>query len=106
MASTTGIDEKTAYGDQRGEKFELEQTSKSSATDEAEAQVAGGAYDEAEAERVLRKVDWRLVPILSLLYLVAFIDRSNSTFSNPEHIHKLSAMYLTLLQLATRKSQA
>ncbi|KAJ4361719.1 hypothetical protein N0V95_001612 [Ascochyta clinopodiicola] len=33
--------------------------------------------DEAEASRVLRKVDYRLVPMLSLLYLVAFIDRSN-----------------------------
>jgi hypothetical protein len=34
--------------------------------------------DEKEARRILAKVDWRLVPILSLLYLVAFIDRSNS----------------------------
>jgi hypothetical protein len=34
--------------------------------------------DEAESARVLRKVDMRLVPMLSLLYLVAFIDRSNS----------------------------
>jgi hypothetical protein len=93
MASRTEIDAKTAYGDQQTEKLELEQTSKSSATGEAEAQVAGGAYDEAEAQRVLRKVDWRLVPILSLLYLVAFIDRSNSMFSpSPNtHIHKLSA---------------
>lgn len=35
-------------------------------------------YDGPEARRILSKVDWRLVPILSLLYLVAFIDRSNS----------------------------
>lgn len=33
--------------------------------------------DEQESARVLRKVDWRLVPMLALLYLVAFIDRSN-----------------------------
>lgn len=33
---------------------------------------------EAEAKRILKKVDFRLVPVLSLLYLVAFIDRSNS----------------------------
>lgn len=33
---------------------------------------------EAEAKRVLRKVDYRLVPLLTFLYLVAFIDRSNS----------------------------
>jgi hypothetical protein len=36
--------------------------------------------EEKEAARVLRKVDVRLVPILTLLYLVAFIDRSNSTY--------------------------
>jgi hypothetical protein len=39
--------------------------------------------DEAESARVLRKVDMRLVPMLSLLYLVAFIDRSNSMSSFP-----------------------
>ncbi|KAF2742359.1 MFS general substrate transporter [Sporormia fimetaria CBS 119925] len=32
---------------------------------------------EAEAKRILSKVDYRLVPLLALLYLVAFIDRSN-----------------------------
>jgi MFS family permease len=31
----------------------------------------------AEGQRALKKVDYRLVPLLSLLYLVAFIDRSN-----------------------------
>ncbi|KAF2848328.1 MFS general substrate transporter [Plenodomus tracheiphilus IPT5] len=41
---------------------------------ELEAQLVD---DEAEANRVLRKVDMRLVPMLALLYLVAFIDRSN-----------------------------
>ncbi|KAK3658394.1 hypothetical protein LTR56_001805 [Elasticomyces elasticus] len=30
-----------------------------------------------EGRRILRKIDFRLVPVLSLLYLVAFIDRSN-----------------------------
>ncbi|PVH93054.1 MFS general substrate transporter [Periconia macrospinosa] len=33
--------------------------------------------DETEARRILSKVDYRLVPFLALLYLVAFIDRSN-----------------------------
>ncbi len=31
----------------------------------------------AEGRRILKKVDYHLVPLLSLLYLVAFIDRSN-----------------------------
>jgi hypothetical protein len=30
-----------------------------------------------EGRRALRKVDYRLVPLLAILYLVAFIDRSN-----------------------------
>ncbi|KAF2098516.1 MFS general substrate transporter [Rhizodiscina lignyota] len=37
-------------------------------------------YDHATPEeelRVLRKIDYRLVPLLALLYLVAFVDRSN-----------------------------
>lgn len=32
---------------------------------------------EAEKRRILRKVDWHVIPILTLLYLVAFVDRSN-----------------------------
>ena len=35
----------------------------------------------AEQRRVLSKVDYRLVPLLTLLYLVSFVDRSNSTYS-------------------------
>lgn len=55
-----------------------EKISHSSKSGELEAQPT--EYDEAEAARVLRKVDVRLVPMLALLYLVAFIDRSNSTY--------------------------
>ncbi|KAK7906260.1 hypothetical protein LTR67_000986 [Exophiala xenobiotica] len=33
--------------------------------------------DPAEQTRILRKVDYRLVPLLALLYLLAFIDRGN-----------------------------
>lgn len=35
--------------------------------------------DPEAVARALRKVDYRLVPVLSLLYLVAYVDRSNST---------------------------
>lgn len=52
-----------------------EKISHSSNSGKLEAQNV--EYDEAEAARVLRKVDMRLVPMLALLYLVAFIDRSN-----------------------------
>ncbi|KAG9185414.1 MFS general substrate transporter [Alternaria panax] len=52
-----------------------EKISTSSGSGELEAQNID--LEEKEAARVLRKVDMRLVPMLSLLYLVAFIDRSN-----------------------------
>lgn len=34
-------------------------------------------YDDAETKRVLRKVDYRLVPMLMLLYLICFVDKGN-----------------------------
>lgn len=37
-------------------------------------------YDEKETKNILRKVDWRLLPMLTLLYVLSFIDRSNSEY--------------------------
>lgn len=34
-------------------------------------------YHDKEVRRILRKVDYRLVPMLTLLYLLAFLDRGN-----------------------------
>lgn len=34
-------------------------------------------FDDVETAKVLRKIDWRLLPMLSFLYLLAFLDRSN-----------------------------
>lgn len=34
-------------------------------------------YHDKEVTRILRKVDYRLVPMLTLLYLLAFLDRGN-----------------------------
>ncbi|KAF2846543.1 phthalate transporter-like protein [Plenodomus tracheiphilus IPT5] len=38
---------------------------------------SGVIYDEIEEKRLLRKVDWRLLPILGALYSIALIDRTN-----------------------------
>lgn len=35
------------------------------------------AFDPKETKRILRKIDIRLIPVLALLYLLAFLDRSN-----------------------------
>lgn len=34
-------------------------------------------YDDKEVKAMLRKVDWRLMPILTYLYLVSYLDRGN-----------------------------
>lgn len=35
------------------------------------------SFTPEEQKKILRKVDWRLVPLLSFPYLVSFIDRGN-----------------------------
>lgn len=32
-------------------------------------------FDPKETKRILRKVDFRLIPVLAVLYLLAFLDR-------------------------------
>lgn len=34
-------------------------------------------YDDAETKRIIRKIDIRLMPLLTVLYLLSFLDRSN-----------------------------
>lgn len=34
-------------------------------------------YDDAETKRILRKVDYRLLPVLTILYILSYLDRSN-----------------------------
>ncbi|KAH6704245.1 major facilitator superfamily domain-containing protein [Leptodontidium sp. MPI-SDFR-AT-0119] len=34
-------------------------------------------FDKQETRRIMRKIDFRLIPLLSVLYLMAFLDRSN-----------------------------
>ncbi|KAM0548786.1 hypothetical protein ACHAPJ_009782 [Fusarium lateritium] len=43
----------------------------------ADLQGQEPVYDEREAKAILRKVDWRLLPMLTLLYVLSFLDRSN-----------------------------
>ena len=33
--------------------------------------------DPVEVKRIIRKIDWRLVPLLGLLYMLTFLDRVN-----------------------------
>ncbi|KAM0231958.1 hypothetical protein ACHAPO_008257 [Fusarium lateritium] len=36
-----------------------------------------GGFDQASTKKLLRKIDWTLIPFLALLYLLSFLDRTN-----------------------------
>jgi hypothetical protein len=44
---------------------------------ESDIQCQSGNFTPAEEKRLVRKLDWRILPLTSLLYLFAYLDRSN-----------------------------
>lgn len=46
-------------------------------TKHEEAAIPPPQFDEGEVRRARRKIDFHLLPMLTLLYLLAFIDRGN-----------------------------
>ncbi|KAF5611937.1 high-affinity nicotinic acid transporter [Fusarium subglutinans] len=47
-------------------------------TDNAKVSLAEGAgFTEADTKRLIRKIDWSIIPFVSLLYLLSFLDRTN-----------------------------
>lgn len=65
-----------------GEKFpedqqvEVKNTAIAYGHNEEDAQFMA-SFDEKKKKQMYRKVDWRLIPMLAFLYLVAYIDRAN-----------------------------
>lgn len=45
------------------------------ASDRSSGDVLDSAWTEAEERAVRRKLDWHLVPVVTLLYLLCFLDR-------------------------------
>ena len=39
--------------------------------------LSTATYDAAATKRLLRKIDRNILPVLSILYLLSFLDRSN-----------------------------
>lgn len=39
-------------------------------------------YDPAEVKRVLRKIDWRIMPILFVTYTLQYLDKNTINFSS------------------------
>lgn len=36
-----------------------------------------GGWSEADTKRLIRKIDWAIIPFVALLYLLSFLDRTN-----------------------------
>lgn len=57
-----------------------------------------------EQKKILRKVDWRIVPLLSFLYLVSFIDRGNCKSTAMYTASALNTIFADVKQWAMPKS--
>lgn len=45
--------------------------------DREEYDYLSSKFDTKRRKKLLRKIDWRLLPVLSLFYLISFMDRAN-----------------------------
>jgi len=70
------------------EQAKIDEASSDRATDE-------GGPDAIDEKKLLRKLDWHLVPGLTLLFLLSFLDRSNGNFLFRSS-HLLSAHLLSV----------
>jgi len=65
-------------------------------------QVIEEGEDAIDEKKLLRKLDWHLVPGVTVLFLLSFLDRSNG---NPSLSLSLSSLHLTFFQLGTLVSR-
>ncbi|KUI71877.1 hypothetical protein VM1G_07478 [Cytospora mali] len=45
-------------------------------------------YDQKATKRLLRKLDWHIIPFMSLIYLLCFLDRTNIGNARLDHLEK------------------
>jgi len=62
----------------RPAEFEIDRSSSPTSSDDNTISApAALTWDEAEEQRIRRKLDWHIVPLVTLLYLLCFLDRAN-----------------------------
>lgn len=65
------------------EKIEASHLEKTGGTIDVSSPLDDGVvvteYDEKEVKKILRRIDWRLLPVLTILYLLAFIGACQIT---------------------------
>ena len=82
--STSHVDEKAAALEHR-ENADVMRARKPTKADKIKAidaiatapGVTRASFAHIDEKKLLRKMDWRLLPMLTLLYLLSFIDRGN-----------------------------
>lgn len=70
----------TALETMASEKREVARPDASSGSN---SDVEGIVHGDVNEKALLRKLDLRLLPAVSILYLLSFLDRSNGTFGDP-----------------------
>lgn len=62
-------------------------------------------FEQSEVKRILRKIDLRLLPVLTALYLMSFLDRSNSQYLTTCSLqHKRAEMSVLSRKCQRRRS--
>ncbi|KAL8365417.1 hypothetical protein RB595_004292 [Gaeumannomyces hyphopodioides] len=52
------------------------------------AAVEAQGFDEHATKRLLRKLDWHIIPFMSLIYLLCFLDRTNIGNARLDHLEQ------------------
>ncbi|KXN73673.1 MFS nicotinic acid transporter Tna1 [Conidiobolus coronatus NRRL 28638] len=85
------------------ENQNTQQLEKPKETGLSEVQISNEEFDEARIKSLIRKVDIRLLPYLTLLYLFSFLDRVNIGFARvyrmEEELHLTPAQYSWTLSI-------
>lgn len=75
--ATPHSDSKLDVDSEKGEIAHLEKGEVVDDHHDAQTDDIDAGFDPAFVKQTMRKVDWRLVPILALLYAISLIDRTN-----------------------------
>lgn len=69
-------------------KVELQSSSSGSNDDEDFDKEDEDDFSDMSEKKIVRKLDWRLMPLLTIIYLIAFLDRGNIDEAHQEGISK------------------
>ncbi|KAH7084246.1 high-affinity nicotinic acid transporter [Paraphoma chrysanthemicola] len=58
------------------------------AIDVASGEVESQGFDQAATKKLLRKLDWHIIPFMSLIYLLCFLDRTNIGNARLDHLEQ------------------